>query len=873
MEGQNARGSLDNLSISSDNTHCRPSPHSGYSQSILLSPNLVNKLKKIPKKSKMSAPLPYINLSKYDGADYDTNHVHIRAGSTSAPDGGNSWSDLQRARSKGYDNVRCERDSNKENNRISVSLPGSSENLRGMCVSDLPVTRRVRNHSFSNEPIYANERCETPPPELPPKGPMLKSKQKLNAASRPPAPPRPPDRQPSWHQRQNKAKSQYQSPKPSSVSLNSSQQEDYFMMGNFEKEPTHSRIDYSESQRLNESLSGRSVVNLPPRDQNSTKMDPNMCYMDMSGLNDLERSRSVDCDLSPRPKYVRSYSASGMVNPSVDSQKALPRPETISAGNSPKEPRRELPIREENYMLMTTVSPKRPVIDNLRSLSEYVNSSKINSSLSESSVNDSVSVQRNISFGAEDFNSSLRQEDSGDNENQYINSGKPIGIEMPFDNLIEFTLPPENVKDLKSVQLNVTTEKNDNSSAKTPGFFSRLMRRNSKDRKCVSQSHENLLSTVSSEPTIKEDAVMVALTDTSSSEESSRAQSQQDLMFGPTDRNRSSSFPNRSSYIAMNESNSSSSTGISILSQQSDLGATNSSLNSCGTVSTRASSNEGQLNESICTSENVLSDSEKEVAKGNYDEHSYFYMGPLQNKTDVSETDKEKMGSSECCEVDDSEDKETNEAGVDKCSDDQSVGKVFTVLNVQGGNFDNNACKTDDEKLIDLWHSTHSLNSEKSEKISDLKSKLTLPLEELSPDEKANAIARHISSLPPFVPPKMKTYPTKLSPVLERTTPKKERPEPLDLHGSGNVESPVLSPSLMKQQAKATLRITPPSEDENGKIWIPRTAQDEEGKVTCKLYIYKIYQFKVYIVVKCSYCIKNHRLKATLSLKNKICLQ
>ncbi|XP_045213792.2 uncharacterized protein LOC123564348 [Mercenaria mercenaria] len=821
MESQDARGSLDNLSISSDNTHCRPSHHSGYSASILLSPNLVNKLKKIPKKSKMSAPLPYVNLSKYDGGDYDSNHVHIRAGSTSAPDGGSSWSDLQRARSKGYDNVRTERDSNKENNRISVSLPGSSENLRGMCGSDLQINRRSRNHSFSNEPIYANERCETPPPELPPKGPVLKSKQRLSAASRPPAPPRPPDRQPSWHQRQNKQKSQYQSPKPSAytVSLNSSQQEDYFLMGNFEREPTHCRIDYSESQRLNESLNGRTVVNLPPRDQNSTKMDPNGCYMDMTGINDLERSRSIDCDLSPRPKYVRSFSASGIVGPSIDSQKASPRPETISAGNSPKEPRREIPIREENYMLMSTVKQKRPVIDNLRSLSEYMNSSKVNSSLSESSADDSV--HNNVSFGAEDFNNSLRQGYTNENND------KDVGIEMPFDNLIEFTLPPDNVKDLKSVQSNVNTEKNENSSTKTPGFFSRLMRRNSKDRKCVSQSHENLLSSVSSEPTIKEDTAMLTLTDSSGSEENSRAQSQQDLVFEPTDRNRSSSFPNRSSYIAMNESNSSSSTGISILSQQSDLGATNSSLNSCGTVSTRASSNEGQLNESINTGENMLSDSEKEITKGNYDEHSYFYMGPLENRTNVSETDKEKLENSESCDVTESGNIEENESSIEKCSDDQSVGKVFTVLNVQGGNFDQNSCKTDDEKLIDLWHSTHSLNSDKSEKISDLKSKLTLPLEELSPDEKANAIARHISSLPPFVPPKMKTYPTKLSPVLERTTPKKERPEPLDLSlSSGKAESPVLSPSLMKQQAKATLRITPPSEDENGKIWIPRTAQD-----------------------------------------------
>lgn len=841
VDSQDVGGSLDNISISSDITHCRPSHHSSYSGSVLLSPNLVNKLKKIPQRSRVNAPLPYVNLSKYDGFDIDTNHVHIPAVSTSAPDGGDTWrKDLQRARSKGYDNVRAD-GSNKENKRISVSLPGSHENLRSICASDMQIDRRVHNNSYSNEPIYANERCPTPPPDLPPKGPALKCK-RVNAASRPPAPPRPPDRQLSLHQRQNRQRSQYQSPRPSAypVSLNSSQQEDYFLMGNFESEPTHCRIDYSESQRLNESLCGRSVVNLPPRDQSFTKMDPNCCYMDMSGLVDLERSMSCESDIFPRPKYVRSISASGIVSPDREcaaSEKPSPRHETASAGNSPKELRKATPIREENYMLMSNVSPKRPVIENLRSLFDYVNSSKINASVSESSADESA--HRNRSFGASEFNdsmgieSAIAMDDDSKSVNDAIVDNKNIGMEMPFDNLMDFTLPHDNMKASKIVQLNTstTTEKSENSSGKTPGFFSRLMRRNSKDRKCVSQSHENLLTSVSSEPTIKEDTVVV--TDNSSSDESNLAQSQQDLVYESADRNRSSSFPNRSSYIAMNESNSSSSTGISVLSQQSDLGATNSSLNSCGTVSTRTSSNEGQLNDSMNTSENVLSDSEKELSMGNYDQHSYFYMGPLENHINISDTDREQLEGHRNGETCDNTDIDESESRVEKCADDQNVGKVFTVLNVQGGSFDTNTCKTDDEKLIELWHSTHSLNSENSDKISDLKSKLTLPLEELSPDEKANAIARHISSLPPFVPPKMKSYPTKLSPVLERATPKKEKPQPLDLSGNHNgtdiVDSPVLSPSLMKLQARATLRITPPSEDEHGKIWIPRTSQNTTG--------------------------------------------
>ncbi|KAL4240093.1 Protein Dok-7 [Mactra antiquata] len=832
-----ARGSLDNLSISSDNTHCRPSPNTGYSKSVLLSPNLVNKLKRISKKSKMSAPLPYVNLSKYDGFDVDSNHVHLPAASTSAPDGGSSWNDLQRCRSKGYDNVKADRDSEKENKRISISLPGSRENLRNLSGSDLHVNARARNHSFSNEPIYANERCVTPPPELPPKGPGLRNKQKVSANSRPPAPPRPPDRQSLAYQRQIRQKLQNQKSLNNSVSSSSSsQQEDYFVMDSFEKEPTHCKIDYNESQRLNASLNGRSFVSLPPKDHRSVRMDPVDCYMLMTGLTDQEKS--INEGMSSRPQYMRSVSVGSTSGERPLPHAPLQRPDSVSAGNSPKEPRREKLIREENYMLMSSVSPKKPVLENLQTLSEYVNSSKIVANLSETS--NEKGICKNLSFNSTE--SSLSVNSSGTDlvsasedmksSNSDITDVKDVrreqvNIEMPFDNLIDFTLPHEHVKTSKNVQLNVSVEKNDSSNSKTPGFFSRLMRRNSKDRKSASQSHENLLTTVSSEPTIKEDVAVFS--DSSSSGENSRAQSQQDLNFSHTDRNRSSSFPNRSSYIAMNESNSSSSTGISVLSQHSDLAATNSSLNSCETVSTRASSNEGQLNESLNTSEQVLSDSE--MGKGNYDQQSYFYMGPLQGQSNTADKNGENIADDrKNGENDDDNASKDHEVDKEKHESEVEVAKVFTVLNVQGGNFDKDLCKTDDEKLIDLWHSTHSLCSDTSDKISDLKSKLTLPLEELSPDEKANAIARHISSLPPFVPPKMKSYPNKLSPVLERSTPKKEKPDPLKLSGDDDdipdlVESPVLSPSIMKQQAKATLRITPPSEDEHGKIWIPRTSQ------------------------------------------------
>lgn len=80
----------------------------------------------------------------------------------------------------------------------------------------------------------------------------------------------------------------------------------------------------------------------------------------------------------------------------------------------------------------------------------------------------------------------------------------------------------------------------------------------------------------------------------------------------------------------------------------------------------------------------------------------------------------------------DDDDDKNSELDPKRFSSDQYGGKVFTVLNVQGGNFGcMNSCKTDDEKLIEVWHSTRSLNYSKSGKdnIIDLKSKLTLPLD------------------------------------------------------------------------------------------------------------------------------------------------
>ena len=894
FDSLSARGSLDNISISSDITHTRPCT-TGYSESALLSPNLSTKLKKIPSRSKMNAPLPYVNLEKYDMGDKGSNHVHLPAASSSAPDGGKTWSGIQGQRSKGYDNVKgSDRDSVREK-RISVSLPGSRENLRCIGGSDLHLDVQARNMYYSNEPIYMNERSESPPPALPPKGPALlnKLRQRRAAAARPP--PRPPPISPKVLQKHDKLPPPYPGPRTGihpPPTPPSPQEENYFLMG-----AQQSIRQEFESQRLQEALAGRTFVKLPPREHKSSvssSVSEEGCYMDMSVCQyEIERSKSfndantVFDPVSHRPKFHRSLSASGVIN------KPVPEPPIddaeqsdiacASAGNSPKVSKKEL-IRETNYMLMSSViSQRKSVIENLQSLQEYVNNTKSEADdhmcsheETKKMVAESVENETRPVLGCDN---SIKVEDIEGATGVECGISE-VNVEKPFDNLLDFTLhtedsnankcPPlfmdqpsiiaqEKSKDKTVVTID-TNNGNNNGNGKSQGFFSRFIRRNSKDRKSISQSQENLLSSASSEPSIKEG--MAILMESISSEESSRSQSQEVLVLDPKDRSRSSSFPNRSSYRTMSESESSSSTGISVLSQESDLGGT-FSLASSGTVSTHASSNDEHLDR---TGECVLSDSEKceqtvtNSSAGSYESKSYFYVELEDNsKTEKEESDvtdikqkveketkeKHKDTADEDCENKDKRDRKddsdsNSETDSQKFLSDQGGGKVFTVLNVQGGNLDcMNSCKTDDEKLIELWHSTHSLNDTKSDKdsIADLKSKLTLPLDELSPDQKANAIARHISSLPPFVPPKMKTYPMKLSPVLEKASPiqknggDNETDQRTGSDPSEMVDCPVSSPALMKQQAKATLRITPPSEDENGKIWIPRTEETQRGKI------------------------------------------
>ncbi|KAK3607439.1 hypothetical protein CHS0354_035138 [Potamilus streckersoni] len=927
---------VDNISSSSYRSGGKPFS-SGYSDSALLSPNLLNKLKKIPTGSKLLAPLPYVNLDKFDIGDVGADHVHMPA-SISAQCGGGNWS-VRDKKSQGYDNVKNEDViSNKENSHLSVSLPVSRENLRlsGRSGSESRLAPKKSGQAVEEEPIYMNEKrrkSDTPPPELPPKGQYLlsRSRQKLNftAHSRPP-PPMPLDRKqlqcPSGSQDNNCL--QYQRPRQyvNPIPSPSASEDSYFIMTSFAKEPVTCMTPSTESSC--DMVAGRPIVKLlgwgsrhsSAIKSRSTTSSESEGYMDMSGIINTGNQSSTffstagaesmcsdsfsttsdslsslnpthtssSCSSSSRPKYFRSFSASSGADTNISLSPELcraRRPDSISisAGNSPRDMRREM-VRDTNYMLMSGVlSPHRTVLDSQRSLQSFVQQTPGGGQdLSDKSQqffpaagedNDGLylRVQKEIQSGLD--GNGLRKTDkdsvSKDITQESCDSGADSKPDVPFPNLIDFqqhaqcllfksepdgdtsrsvpeipTNSQQNVQALCSKPaFNAANEKTVlECPAKTPGFFTRLIRRNSKDRKIMSQSQENLLSTSSSETgldkniTVKDGMSFTLVLSSSSSSASSRSQSHQELCLSSIkDRQRSSSFPNRSSFLAMTSDksdHSSTSTGLSDLSNQSDLGATSSSLAGSESLSTFTSSSDGKG--ASGSQENVLSqkdcDSMENIvdSEGNYDSRSYFYIGPLQGRDQVKYGNETSSGH-KVDEILSVEDEKSN------LVPEESDTKVFTVLRVEDIPPKIPDCsKTDDEKLIELLR-TGKVKEGKFDKesLSELKSKLTLPLEELlSPDQKAAAIARHISSLPPFVPPKMKSYPLCLSPVLE-SSPRKSlcEPEAESEEGGGtsgglSEEFPTgsLAPALRKQQARATLRITPPSEDENGKIWIPRSS-------------------------------------------------
>ncbi|KAK3090188.1 hypothetical protein FSP39_009891 [Pinctada imbricata] len=723
---------------------------SGYSDSILLSPNLVTKLRQIPSNSKLSAPLPYVNLEKYDVGDVDNSHVYVPA-----PYEGNRSAPCHRSES-------CD-DIGRKNRHVSEN---------------------------------------SPPPELPPKGPaLLKKSAKLRGQGLPP--PIPPGRHRLSLNLSHSASrcSHVQSPK-SARSYRTNHSSSRYSTQNGGSE-YYGKTRLALFPEANENESDVVLrVKLPKQSSGSLRREQfqgsEPCgYMDMSGMFEEEKTTPKEAINSKSQKqYGRSQSASSIVSDtSTHTKPHLNHSHSASA---------TAPVREENYLLMSNFpTPKRLVTEDKPKVQE-----------------ESVALSSEKSGGSPvpqtPTNASL--EEDGGSDIQSNSTEKTL----PFPNLMNFhrgLLPQTNSQGKSSPTSKTVSEGTKTSTeqnGKSPGFLTRLIRRNSGNRKSVSQSQENLLASSSSESCLEKTNGNVSKSIVERRKDSSesvgtedltlRYQGQQEMSLPANVRRRSSSFPNRSSFIDM-------------------LGKVEGSRREQSDTFSSGSQDETKS----------LLDQESEGSENNVTEASAKgYSGPFvcESEKDNSFTKKSDK------EDDDDEDKKESPRSVKKHKLNQSVG-IFTVLHVDQPKYDMDCqrmSKTDDEKMIELmnysskkdYFSDTDSSKSSSQKSDKQSSSTSLPFKKsMSPSEEAAAIAKHVSSLPPFVPPKQKTYPCSLSPVLE-SVPSFPKSNKLFLSDTSSIRSSRSNRSLgsvSKADLEAALAsISGKSLEES--IWIPRSQSD-----------------------------------------------
>lgn len=790
---------------------------SGFSDSVLLSPNLVSRLRKIPSYSKMSAPLPYVNLEKYDGGrDVDKFHVYVRNQSD------DDTCSILSHRSESYD-----RESKSPRDLCVRGVDGESQKI--------PIDLLESNYA-NTECIYANDfaakEAAAQPPALPPKGPALLRK------SRPLCPPPiPPGKHRAHLSKRNKYSSQYSSPRQGVNSVMSPIREpNYLLMAGVDASPSSRRrselalrVPHRSSSELSNYKDGPLKVRLPKRSPSSAgkeNLNPDdICgYMDMSGMFEDERvtlkSRDeVESSDSPQKMYTRSSSASSVAEnrfsrPVFHHSLSLSDTASSAAGT---------PVREENYLLMHHLtSQKKSVLENIKSLKSYVHNAQ--------------TVRASVIVGDDNAAASPKierrnSEDNSSNKNMSPEKAKEVlkgKSSLPFPNLINFQkhniLKDSSQEVHKSASTtSVQSAPNDKSTenpGKSPGFLTRLIRRNSGNRKSMSQSQENLLNSSSSESCLektlsnihvcKENASVkdLSTSSVSSATNSSIEQNQSEVV----ERRRSSSFPNRSSFLEMN--------------------------------STSAAAPKDNFHQ---TSQDSF------YSNGTTDEHRHL-IGPDQmmlsndsGSTESSSTNRTGY-TGPCDGQTDSEDSASKNNAEGKCMSPKSLQKfrktqemgIFTVLRVDEPSYKMPLCqtssKTDDEKLIDLMKYSKVKDyygDTDSEKTNSLKSddfKLNMcPKKAFSPYEEAAAIAKYVASLAPFVPPKQKNYQSSaLSPVLENA-PSNGKEElwkdnnTLDNKSISSFRSEhsyaLIGPTDADDSVSKTLKV---AEEPEESIWVPR---------------------------------------------------
>ncbi|ESO81989.1 hypothetical protein LOTGIDRAFT_170399 [Lottia gigantea] len=445
-------------------------------------------LTKVKKRTKISAPLPYVNLSEFDVGE-DNGHVHLsKEGLVTGA-------------------------STRSLNKSPVPSTGSpakrsNESLNSSRSSDY---HNQLTPAWIREPIYANEpppRPETPPPELPPKGPALLRKNRLSrnstsfSASTPP--PIPPSRNRSRSLGSqgkngiNSTKNQSYDqvvPVPVPVPSKPVVEDTYLMMGDFPCEPRERKksITYNDSQDQRRLSKGNA--------------DVMSCYMDMAAMFQKESSSYVN-------KEIRNRS---------------PIYDTIDC---PTEQAPAPPIRESNYMVMEAKNIRK------RSVSEE---KPVNTPSASVETGSPIITKRNsVIQKLQTLQTYVSTTKAGEAKGSQV-TPKPV---MPFQNLIDFQPQYKKPAGVYVSHIsNQPTAQDEATASPEPttkeGFLARFKRRNSKDQKAT-QSTENLMFNIK---TSRSNILEKSHSEDCESIKSSTSSSPVKII-----RQRSSSFPNRRSF-------------------------------------------------------------------------------------------------------------------------------------------------------------------------------------------------------------------------------------------------------------------------------------------------------------------------------------
>lgn len=170
-------------------------------------------------------------------------------------------------------------------------------------------------------------------------------------------------------------------------------------------------------------------------------------------------------------------------------------------------------------------------------------------------------------------------------------------------------------------------------------------------------------------------------------------------------------------------------------------------------------------------------------------------------------------------------------------STESSAGTLGPLETAPDMNYDKLSLQTDDEKLLALAKVTDK-EPEGSEAESPADGKLTASEEAAAIAEYVAALApfippktklHHPGALSPVIEVLATNQAELTAPSVDNSVPKlvKDHPDPTSEPEKSNVLSDAAS---RKRKARETLRIMPPMEDENGNIWIPRGSLKRSGK-------------------------------------------